>query len=74
MKSDTNKKGFALLVAILISAFVLSVSVSVALIASKELGISNTLRESTYAYYSSESGVECAKYWATKDEKFFAHI
>ena len=72
MKSDTTKKGFALLVAILISAFVLSVSVSVALIASKELGISNTLRESTYAYYSSESGVECAKYWATKDEKYFA--
>jgi len=72
MKPDKNKKGFALLVAILISSFVLSVSVSIALIASKELGISNTLRESTFAYYSSESGVECAKYWATKDEKYFA--
>lgn len=69
-QSTANKKGFTLLIAVFISALVLSIGLSLSLIAVKELGISSVLRESVLAHYAAESGIECARYWSIKQDTF----
>jgi hypothetical protein len=59
-------KGFTLLMAVITTSMLLIVSYMVVNIAYKQLLISNTNQESQYAFYSADSGVECATYWDLK--------
>ncbi|MFZ2621090.1 MAG: hypothetical protein WAX85_01160 [Minisyncoccia bacterium] len=68
MKRDINNKeiknsGFTLLVAIIITSMFLVVSFVVVNVAVKQLTLTNAARESEYAFYSADSGTECAIYW-----------
>lgn len=67
LKKNTTKvnniRGFTLLFAVLVSTLVLSVGASVISIALKQLVISGTGRDSQYAFYAANTGIECATYW-----------
>ena len=58
-----NKRGFTLLFASLISALLLAISLAIFSISNKELVLSTTARDSQYAFYAADAGLECALYW-----------
>ena len=62
----TNKKykeGYTLLVASLIGAFLLSISLSILTLSEKEIRLAVTTRDSQLAFYAADIGIECAIYW-----------
>lgn len=59
----SKKKGFTLLFAILVSVLVLAVGASMISIALKQVILSGAGRESQYAFYAANTGIECALYW-----------
>lgn len=58
-----RKSGFTLLFAVLVSVLVIAVGVSMISIALKQIILSGSGRESQYAFYASNTGLECALYW-----------
>jgi hypothetical protein len=59
----SKKQGFTLLFAILVSVLVLAVGASMISIALKQVILSGAGRESQYAFYAANTGIECALYW-----------
>jgi len=57
------KKGFLLVISIMIAAVVLTVGLGMASITYKELIIASYSKESQKAFYAADSGIECALYW-----------
>lgn len=55
--------GFAILYAVLISSILLAIGLAIFNITIKELLFSSLGRESQFAFYSADTGVECALYW-----------
>ena len=69
MKNNTKnnqEKGFAMLFAVLVSSVLISISISIFNITLKELTLSSAGRESQFAFYAADSGMECAIYWDFK--------
>lgn len=64
------KRGFTLLLAVLISGILLALGFALFNIASKELILSSAARDSQFAFYAADSGIECALYWDAKYEVF----
>jgi len=63
-KDKTKKqKGFTLLFAVLVSTLVISISATVMSIALRQTIISGTSRESQFAFYATNTVMECAFYW-----------
>ena len=58
--------GYTLLFAVLVSSLVLAVGISILTISKKEFLLSSAARESVYAFYAADSGLECAVYWDGK--------
>lgn len=58
-----NKRGFTLLFAVLVSVLVLAVGASIISIALKQVILSGAGRESQYAFYAANTGIECALHW-----------
>jgi hypothetical protein len=58
-----DEKGFTLLFAVIVSTLVLAVGGSIINIALKQVILSGTGRESQYAFYAANTGIECAYYW-----------
>lgn len=58
-----NKKGFTLLFAILVSILILAVGASIINIALKQVILSGAGRESQFAFYAANTGMECALFW-----------
>ncbi len=69
-KNTNNKKGFTLLLAVLITNIILGMSVGISVFIIRELLISSTGRESQKAFFASDSGAECALYWDIKQDAF----
>lgn len=65
-----NKKGFALLFAVLISGLLITIGISIFNISIKELMISASIRDSQTAYYAVDSAKECFSYWDTVSDYF----
>jgi hypothetical protein len=61
--TQENNKGFTLLFAVLVSVLVLAVGASIINIALKQTILSGAGRESQFAFYAANSGLECALYW-----------
>jgi len=59
---NTNK-GFALLFAVLVSTLVLAIGASVISIALKQIVLASSSRDSQFAFYAANTGIECAIYW-----------
>ena len=61
-----NKKGITLFIAIVIMGILLFISFAVINIAIKGSLFASSGRDSQYAFYAADSGVECALYWDSK--------
>lgn len=61
MKKNTS--GFALFVAVIVSSLLLIVVLSISSLAYKETILSNTGKESQFAFYAADSARECALFW-----------
>lgn len=62
-KIENNKRGFTLLFAVLVSIMILAVGASIINIALKQVILSGSGRESQFAFYAANTGLECALYW-----------
>lgn len=58
-----HRNGFVALFAVLISSVVLTISLGLLTIAIKEVTLSSSGRESQYAFYAADAGIECGLYW-----------
>lgn len=61
-----NKKGYTLLFAVLVSALILAIGISILNVSKKEFLIATSARDSSEAFYSADAGIECAAYWDNK--------
>lgn len=59
----TNKKGFTILFAVLVSSVLLAVGASIFNITTKNLLFASSGRESLKAFAAADTGLECAEYW-----------
>lgn len=62
--------GYTLLFAVLIASLVLSIGLSVFNISMKEFILSSAGRESQFAFYAADTGIECALYWDFQQAAF----
>ena len=70
INNSSTKKGFTLLLAVLISSLMLTIGLSIFNIAFKELTLSSSARESVIAFYAADSGAECALFWDIQQNVF----
>lgn len=70
MKHFSYTRGFTLLIAVLVSGILLALGFAIFNIASKELTLSSSGRESQFAFYAADSGIECALYWDYQQDAF----
>src|SRR3989344_266011 len=57
------RKGFALLIAVVVSTIILTIGLSIVNTALKEIVLASTVRNSSTSFYIADSGAECALYW-----------
>ena len=69
-KNKHSNEGFTLLVAVLVSGVLLAIGLAIFNITIKELLLSSSGRDSQFAFYSADSGTECALYWDQKGGGF----
>ena len=63
-------RGFTLLLAALVSSITLAIGVSIFEITQKQVILSSLSRDSQYAFYTADTGAECALYWDVKKSAF----
>ncbi|HEY0221052.1 MAG TPA: hypothetical protein VGC58_02405 [Candidatus Paceibacterota bacterium] len=63
IRYNHKNRGFTLLIAVVVTSFLLIVSFVLANVALKQLLISNANQQSQYSFYNADSGTECALYW-----------
>ena len=66
----SNNKGYTLLFAILVTSIVLAVSLSILSVSRKEFLLSTSARESAYAFYAADTGMECAHFYDSNTSMF----
>lgn len=71
MNIRNTEKGITLVISIIVVSTLAIVGFSLSRLVAKEAGISSTVRESLKAVYVADSGIECARYWATQNIKYF---
>lgn len=64
---NRTKKGFTLLMAVIITSVLLIISTGIISIAIKQAELSTFSRDSERAFYAADSGVDCALYWDLKN-------
>jgi hypothetical protein len=67
-----NQKGMTLFIAIVIMSVLLFISFAVINIALKSILFASSGRDSQYAFYAADAGLECAMYFDSKFDKFNA--
>ncbi len=67
-----KNKGFTLFVAIIITGTLLLIATGIASLAVRQALISTSGRESQYAFYAADTGIECALYWDVKNPAGFS--
>lgn len=65
-----SHRGFTLLMAVLVASVLLALGFAIYNIVSKEIVLSSAGRESQFAFYAADTGVECALYWDFVDDSF----
>lgn len=66
-KTGEKKGGFALLYSVLVTSILITIGLSMADIATREIVLSSSGLGSQIAFYAADSGVECALYWDIKN-------
>ena len=57
------KKGFALLLSLIVTSILLTVGIGVSAVAFREIQLSSFGNQSEIAFYAAETGLECGMYW-----------
>lgn len=70
IKSNKEKKGFAVLFSVMLASFLITLGISIFSISLKEIMITTSVRDSQIAYYAADSARECAVYWDIKQGVF----
>ena len=70
MKIFGSNRGISLFIAVTIMGILLLISYAVVNITIKGTQFATSGRDSQYAYYAAESGIECAEYWDAKNDVF----
>lgn len=63
MQKRSEKKGIALLTAVLIMSLILAVGLSLMTFVVKQFNIATSARESVISIYAADAGIECALLW-----------
>jgi len=63
MKKQAKNRGFTLFMAVIVMGTLLLVAVGIVSLAVRQILISSSARESQYAFYAADTGIECALYW-----------
>jgi len=63
----SSARGFTLLFASLVASLLLAVGITIFDITLKEIILASAARDSTYAIYTADTGIECAFYWDFKN-------
>lgn len=63
IRKREHKRGFTLLLSVLIASVLLSLGLAIFSITIRELLLSSTGRESQFAFYAADTGIECALYF-----------
>ena len=66
----STRRGFTLLLAVLISSILIALGGAIFNIISKQIALSSAGRESQFAFFAADSGVECALYWDRRQDAF----
>ncbi len=61
---------FTLLMSVLVASIVLALGYEIYNIATKEVTLSSAGRESQFAFFAADTGIECALYWDSKFDAF----
>ncbi len=69
-KNVQKNKGFVLLIAVVLSSLLLSIGLAIFNTTLKELELSSLGRDSQFAFYAADSGMECALYWDIRGAAF----
>lgn len=72
MRNKNLQSGFTALIAIVVTSTLLIVSTAIVTISVKQADISSVGRESQYAFYAADTGIECALYWDVKNPAGFS--
>ncbi len=59
----STERGFTILFAVLTASLLLAVGIAVFQVTLKELLLSSSARDSQFAIYAADTGIECALYW-----------
>jgi Tfp pilus assembly protein PilX len=65
-----TKPGFTLLMSVLVASVLLALGYAIFNIAIKQVTLSSSGRESQFAFYAADSGIECGLYWDNKQDAF----
>lgn len=63
----TNSKGFVILFTVVVSSIILAITLSVADILYKEMKFSTSAKDTNEAFFSADTGAECALYYDRTD-------
>lgn len=63
MRTSQREKGFALLLALIVSSVVLAIGLVILEISVNQINLAATSRESEFAFQSAHAGVDCIWYW-----------
>jgi len=65
-----KKKGFVVLIAVLLAGIFVVIGASILLISIKELELASGGTQSQYAFYAADTGLDCAFYWDLRHHAF----
>ena len=65
-----HNRGFTLIFSVLISSILVALGSAIFDLVSKEIILSSAGRESQFAFYAADTGIECALYWDYKQNAF----
>ncbi|MFZ2049080.1 MAG: hypothetical protein WAV25_02190 [Minisyncoccia bacterium] len=68
----TTTEGFTLFISLTITATLLLVAAGIVTVALRQSFLTSSSRESQYAFYAADSGIECALYWDVKNSTGFS--
>lgn len=62
-KKIEQNKGIAILFSVIVAVLMVAIGATITSIAMRQTILSSTGRESQYAFYAANTGLECARYW-----------
>jgi len=68
----SKNKGITLLIAIVITASLLLISTGMVNLALRQAFLTSSSRESQFAFYAADTGIECALYWDVRNPNYSA--